>query len=68
MTDSKAAFVAVTPYGTFTRRSARPYQFCVARSDGWHQFSMTRQATDKEAAYQNRKGRGAVVVPVKVQP
>lgn len=60
----KIKFQAVTPFGTFIRVSDRDYVACVAREDGWHQFSMSRTAALKELHYQQRKGRNVVLVPV----
>lgn len=60
----RTTFVATTPFGTFRRTSAREYLFCVARIDGWHQFSQSKVAADREAAYQKGRGREVVVVDV----
>jgi len=59
----KTAYVARTPYGDFTRTSARTYTHCVARQDGWHQFSQSEAAAKREYAYQLRRGRTVVIVP-----
>lgn len=58
----KTTVVARTPFGTFTRTSARTYTHCVVRKDGWHQFSQTAAAAQREYAYQVRRGREVVVV------
>jgi hypothetical protein len=57
-------FTARTEFGTFTRNSTRDYLFCVVRADGWHQFSQTRKAAEKELRYQENRGRCVVLVPV----
>lgn len=60
----KATFVAATEYGEFRRTSCREYLFCIARKDGWHQFSQSSQAVERERRYQENRGKSVVVVPV----
>jgi len=64
MAPTKRTYIAETPYGTFTRTSARDYTHCVVRDDGWHQFNQSLAAAQKELRYQNRKVTQAVLVEV----
>jgi len=64
MAPTKRTFTAETPFGTFSRNSAREYTHCIARNDGWHQFSQSIEAAQKELRFQNRKVQQAVLVEV----
>ena len=61
---TKQTFIAETPFGTMRRTSTRNYTHCVVRRDGWHQFSQSLEAAERELGYQQRKGRDVVLVPV----
>ena len=63
---AKAAncYRAVSRFGEFCRSSNRVYVAAVVREDGWHQFSMSAAAAEREADYQRRKGHQVDLVPV----
>jgi hypothetical protein len=62
MATTKRTFIAHSTYGEFSRRSSRDYRFCVVRADGWHQFSQTRAAAERELRYQENRGRQVELV------
>jgi hypothetical protein len=53
-----------TSVGTFSRTSSREYKFCVVRIDGWHQFSQSKEAAERELRYQQNRGRDVILLPV----
>ena len=63
---AKQTFTARTPFGEFTRTSTRAYVYCVARADGWHQFSQSLAAAQRELRFQQGRGRTVVLVPAEV--
>ena len=51
----KKSYKVDTKYGSFSRNSAIPYKYVIARKDGWHQFSQSEAAANKELKFQQRR-------------